>query len=130
MYDGVCGFCDQTVQFILKHDRHGTLRFAPLQGEFATRMLARHPSLTTVDSLILIERAHGPEETVSIRSEAVLRLAAYLGRWWRIAGVLRIVPRFLRNAAYDLFARHRYRFFGRYDACKLPAAEERARFLD
>ena len=65
----------------------------------------------------------------SVRSEAVLRVAEYLGGWWRVARVLRILPRFVRDAAYDLFARNRYRMFGRYDTCPIPAPEVRARFL-
>lgn len=129
MYDGVCGFCDQTVQFILRHDRGGSLRFAPLQSEFAAAVLARHASLRDLDSLVLVERMGAADEQVSLRSEAVLRLASYLGGRWRVAGMLRILPRFLRDAAYDLFARHRYRMFGRYEACKLPAPEVRRRFL-
>ena len=65
LYDGLCGFCDGTVQFILRHDRRGTMQFATLQGEMGQRVLARTPALAGVDSLVLVEG-----ERVHIRSDA------------------------------------------------------------
>ena len=61
---------------------------------------------------------------------AVLGLARYLGGLWRLLLVLRIVPRPIRDALYDLFARYRYRWFGRLDVCAVPDAAQRARFID
>ena len=131
LYDGLCGFCDGTVQFILKHDRRGTLRFATLQGEFARGVIARHPELQGVDSLVLVEPADdSTSERVSVRSAGALRLARYLGGPWHLARAVAIVPRFLRDWAYDGFARIRYRVFGRYDSCPIPSPEQRARFID
>lgn len=131
LYDGLCGFCDRTVQFILARDPGGIMRFAPLQGEFAGDVLRRHPALEGVDSLVWVDASEQPNlARPLVRSDAILAIADYL-RWpWRAAGVFRIVPRFLRDWAYDRFARHRYRLFGRYDACPLPSAETRARFID
>ena len=131
LYDGLCGFCDGTVQFILKHDRHGTLRFATLQGEYARGVIARHPELQGVDSLVLVEPANdSTSERVSVRSAGALRLARYLGGPWHLTRAVAIVPRFLRDWAYDGFARIRYRVFGRYDSCPIPSPEQRARFID
>jgi predicted DCC family thiol-disulfide oxidoreductase YuxK len=129
LYDGLCGFCDRTVQTILKHDRRGTMRFAPLQGPFAQGVLSRHGALAGVDSLILVEGPPG-QETVSVRTEAVVRIADYLGGAWNLVKVLRIIPRPLRDLGYDGFAKVRYRVFGRYNACPVPSAETRARFID
>ena len=128
LYDGLCGFCDGLVQFVLARDAKGTLRFAPLQGDFAGELLGRHPDLRAVDSLILVTGATAAE-TVAVRSDAALDLAAYLGGIWRIAGVLRLAPRPVRDWSYDLFARNRYRLFGRRDACRVPDPAVRARFL-
>ena len=130
LYDGLCGFCDGTVQFILKHDRRGELRFATLQGEFARGVIERHPELAGVDSLVLVERGASGEERIYVRSEGALQVARYLGGGWTLARGLRVVPRFLRDLVYDGFARVRYRVFGRYDACPIPSAEQRARFID
>lgn len=130
LYDGLCGFCDWTVQFVLRHDRRGSMRFATLQGEFARQVIARHRELAGVDSLILVEpdQATGTER-VFARSDGALRVARYLGGIWSLTQALYVIPRFLRDRAYDLFARHRYRVFGRYDACPVPSPEQRARFL-
>jgi predicted DCC family thiol-disulfide oxidoreductase YuxK len=131
LYDGVCGFCNKTVQTILKYDRRGTLRFAPLQSEFAKGVVARHPELANVDSVVFVEKESGTGlERVSVRSTAALRVASYLGGPWRLALVARILPTSLRDYFYDLFARYRYRLFGKYDSCMLPPKEARARFVD
>ncbi len=131
LYDGLCGFCDGTVQFILRHDRRGTLKFATLQGEFARGVIERHPELAGVDSLVLVERdATSGEEKVYVRSAGALEVARYLGGAWQLARAVGIVPRFLRDWAYDGFARIRYRVFGRYDSCPIPTPEQRARFID
>ena len=131
LFDGLCGFCDGTVQFILKRDRRGTLRFATLQGDFARNVLARHPEVAGVDSLVLVERdgASG-RERVYVRSEGALRVARYLGGGWHLARAVAIVPRFLRDWAYDAFARIRYRVFGKYASCPIPTPEQRERFID
>ena len=131
LYDGLCRFCDGTVQFILKHDRRGTLRFATLQGDFARDVIARHPEVAGVDSLVLVEQndASG-RERVFVRSEGALRVARYLGGAWHLTRIVAIVTRFLRDWAYDAFARIRYRLFGKYESCPIPTPEQRARFID
>ena len=128
LYDGLCGFCDGAVQFVMRHDRHGRIRFATLQGEYARALLERHPSLREVDSLILVEETQRGER-VLVRSTGALRVAQLMGGPWKATALLRIVPRVVRDWAYDLFARNRYRMFGRRDACRLPSAEERGRFI-
>ncbi len=130
LYDGLCGFCDRTVRLVLRFDRRRTMRFAALQGDFAQNTLQRHAQLRGVDSLIVVENAGTGQERVHVRSEAVLFIARYLGGAWKAATLMRILPRGLRDGAYDLFARHRYRIFGRFDTCPLPAPDVRARFLD
>ncbi|HET9947835.1 MAG TPA: DCC1-like thiol-disulfide oxidoreductase family protein, partial [Longimicrobiales bacterium] len=122
---------DRTVRGVLRADREGAVRFATLQGADAAAVRARHPELEGVDSLVLVEADPGGGERVSVRSEALVRLARWLPWPWRVpAALLRLVPRALRDRAYDAFARRRYRIFGRYDACPIPPPEVRARFLD
>jgi predicted DCC family thiol-disulfide oxidoreductase YuxK len=129
LYDGLCGLCNGFVNFILRHDADGALRFAPLQGDFAAGVMARHPQLAGVDSLVLVEIDDAGNESVSVRSEAALRVAARLGGGWRAARVLRLLPRPLRDFGYDLVARVRYRLFGRHESCPIPPPEVRARFI-
>jgi predicted DCC family thiol-disulfide oxidoreductase YuxK len=129
LYDGVCGFCNKTVQMILDRDRRGEMRFAALQSDYGQTVVGRHPELRGVDSVVYVEVAAGGER-VYIKSAAALKVAAYLGGFWKLFLAARLVPRALRDYCYDLFARNRYRFFGKYDACMLPPPEVRARFLD
>jgi predicted DCC family thiol-disulfide oxidoreductase YuxK len=130
LYDGVCGFCNKSVQLILAHDRRKTLRFAALQSDYAQAVVRRHPELAGVDSVVLVEPRPAGGERVHVRSDAALRIASYLGGFWRLFLAARLVPAPVRNFFYDLVARHRYKFFGRYDTCLLPPPEVRSRFID
>ena len=131
LYDGTCGFCADSVQFVLRHDRRRTLRFASLQGVFGTEVRARHPELAQADTVAWVEPAiAGHAERVLLRSDAALRVAAYLGGWFHLARVAAILPRPIRDAAYDLVARHRHQLVGEGPSCLVPAPDVRDRFLD
>lgn len=136
-YDGICGFCAASVRFVLRHDRKGTLFFAPLQGTLGARILSRHPELAAVDSMIWLDPAdsvRGTLEQVSIRSTAALKVVRYLGGWWRLLLVGCLVPRPVRDALYAWVARHRHRMRrgerdGDGDQCEIPDESVRKRFL-
>lgn len=131
LYDGVCGFCNKTVQTILNYDKRGTMRFAALQSDYAKAVIERHPIAKDVDSVVFLETSPATgEERVFIRSNAALHVAVYLGGVWKLLLIAYMVPTPIRDFFYDLFARYRYRIFGRYDSCMLPPPEVRARFLD
>lgn len=128
LFDGVCGLCDRTVQWLLDHDQEAALYYTTLQGETAAQILARHPGLQGVDSIVFVER-EGDEERVFVRSKAVFRLARYLDpgvRWLRGFSVL---PQALADFGYDLVASVRYRIFGKLESCRIPDAAVRSRFL-
>jgi predicted DCC family thiol-disulfide oxidoreductase YuxK len=129
LYDGACGFCNGLVQFVLARDRRGTLRFAALQGEFARQLSARYPVIAGADTAAYVETGDGIER-VFIRSDAILRVLGNLGLPWSAFAAARVVPRQIRDWAYAAFARRRYRWFGRYLSCPVPAANVRTRFLD
>jgi len=130
LYDGVCGFCNSTVQLIIKHDKKKTMHFAAIQSAFAQRLFEHHPLLKEIDSLILIDQTDPAKELLFIRSTGALVVAGYLGGWWNIFQITWIIPRSVRDFAYDLFAKYRYSLFGKYDSCLLPPAEVRSRFID
>jgi len=130
LYDGVCGFCNKTVQTILAYDARGRMRFAALQSDFGRAVVERHPELKDVDSVVFLETTSGGEERVYIRSEGALRVASYLGGPWKVFLVARLLPARLRDFLYNLFARNRYKIFGKYDSCMLPSPDVRSRFLD
>jgi len=122
-FDGVCGLCNRFVDWLIRHDREGRLRYAPLQGgTAASRLPVAYPAgLATV----VLERSGRLTE----RSTAAIEAVACLGGPWRGILVLKAVPRPLRDAGYDWVARHRYRWFGRRDACRVPTPPERHLFL-
>jgi predicted DCC family thiol-disulfide oxidoreductase YuxK len=122
-YDGQCGLCDRSVRWLLRRDRDGRLRFAPLQGTTAAALLAYGPR-SNLTTLVLLDK-----DGVHVRSEAAIRAVIHLGGAWRLAHVLRSVPRRMRDRAYDLVARRRHRWFGRVEHCHLPEPDQRSRFL-
>ena len=130
LFDGVCGFCEGFVQWLLERDPDGRLRFAPLQGEAAQRLRERHPEIPAgVDTFVYVE-ALDDGERVHLRTAAIVAVCRALPRppFW--LGALAVLPTAPVDLAYALFARVRYRLFGKRDACRVPTLEERARFLD
>jgi predicted DCC family thiol-disulfide oxidoreductase YuxK len=132
LFDGTCGLCHGFVQFLLKRDRKGTMRLATLEGPIGLAIVGRHPVAKGVDSVVWVERGGagaGGQEMAWVKSDGALRAFAYLGMPWKLLAALRIVPTFIRDRVYDFVARNRYQWFGRYDSCPLPTAEDRARYL-
>ena len=132
LYDGVCGLCNRLVQFLLKRDKEGRLRFASLQSDFAAKVLQRHGiDAKDLDTMNVIENYEQPGERVLQRSDAILRAGRELGGLWGVlASAGKLVPRVLRDPVYRFVARNRYRVFGKYESCMLPDPNQRSRFLD
>lgn len=131
-FDGECGFCDRAIRFAMEHDPHGRLYVATLSGETAGRALAPFSEmLRDVDSTVLyLPALPGREASVQIYSDAALAVLRLLGGGWAALGIVgTIVPRVLRDAAYKAFAKRRFQFFGRVEACMLWPPEWRARVL-
>jgi predicted DCC family thiol-disulfide oxidoreductase YuxK len=129
LYDGVCGLCNRLVQFVLKRDASGHFRFAPLQSDFASRILRQHGlDPDDLDTVYLVEQ---PGQHVTARSDAVISVLRKLGGLWPAAALLlRALPKSLRDWGYDIIARNRYRIFGKHDICPLPEEKYQHRFLD
>ena len=125
LFDGVCKFCNASVNFIIDHDPPGRVRFAALQSPAGQELLRRFGLKTTdFDTLVLVEGGQA-----FTRSTAALRVASHLSGPWRFGAALLLLPAFLRDPLYNLLARNRYRWFGTLDACRVPTPEVRARFL-
>jgi predicted DCC family thiol-disulfide oxidoreductase YuxK len=123
-FDGVCGLCNRFVDFTIARDRQGIIRFAPLQGETAGRLLSES-DIESLSTVVLWD-----EQGVHRRSSAVVRVLRLLPLGWRLAGTLLwLVPRPLRDWGYKLVAANRYRLFGKYVSCRMATPAERTRFL-
>ena len=131
LYNGAYGICNETVQMILARDLRGTMRFAALQSDYGQSVVERHAELRGVDSVVYVEGTlESGTERVYVRSDAALRVLKYLGGAWKLLLAGYVLPKPVRDFFYDLFARNRYRMFGKYDSCMLPPPEVRSRFLD
>jgi len=129
LYDGICGLCNWSVRFIIRHDSKQAFLFAPLQGEIAKRYAAVVPDDDLFKSLILIRLFRTDAATVHLKSEAILFILDSLGGVWWVLSWFRVLPRGILDWIYDLIARNRYRWFGKYDACPVPPPAIRSRFL-
>ncbi len=124
-FDGVCGFCNASVDFLLKRDAHRRLLFAPLQGETARQRL------TSTDVENLHSLVFWTPNGCFRKSSAAVRIGWTLGGVWSVlATLLWLIPRPVRDLGYNVIASNRYRIFGKKETCRLPTAEERARFLN
>ena len=123
LFDGQCVLCSTGVKFIMRHDRDGTIDFASAQSPLGAALYKQFgidPDETYL--LVIGDRALG-------ESDGYLEMCSILGGWWRVLRVGRIIPRGLRDWAYRLVARNRYRWFGTSGQCELLTPEQRARLL-
>jgi predicted DCC family thiol-disulfide oxidoreductase YuxK len=139
IYDGECGFCNHSIRFLLRRDRKDCLRFAPSTAPSVQELLAAHgvhPATSNTgpsnppDTILVLRNTGKPIEELLVRSNAILACLRVLPQPWpAFAAILRLVPRPIRESAYRLIARERYRIWGRYETCPIPTPEERQHFL-
>jgi predicted DCC family thiol-disulfide oxidoreductase YuxK len=124
LFDGVCNFCNGAVNFIIRHDRRGRFRFAPLQSEKGERLRGEYSIPPETDSLVLVE-----DGRAYTHSTAALRIAKGLGGVWQLAYAFILVPRPVRDWFYRTFAKNRYKWFGKKDVCMIPTPAIKEKFL-
>jgi predicted DCC family thiol-disulfide oxidoreductase YuxK len=125
-YDGSCGFCQASVQFILKYNRKQDLHFATLQGEVLQQVVP--PSQIPgplPDAVLFYEQGK-----LYFASDAALQIARHLNFPLALFSYFRFIPVSFRDKIYSFIARHRYKIAGRHEACLLPEPHQRARFID
>ncbi len=124
VYDGECGFCNRSVQFILRHEQRRDLLFVPRGSELGRRL--RHSyGMDAVESMLWIE-----DDQVFAQSGSVIKTAEYLGgSWSQLARIASLCPSVLLNFAYKVIARSRRRLMRGSANCVVPTAEQRSRFL-
>ncbi len=125
LFDGVCVLCTANARFVLRHDRRGHFRLASVQSVAGRALCLRFGvDPDNPETMLVIEVDHAWRD-----SDAVLAIAEGLGWPWRALGVLRLVPRSLRDALYRRVARNRYRLFGRRETCWVPSPAQKERIL-
>lgn len=124
MFDGVCNFCNDWVNFIIEQDSKNHFKFTPLQSEIAEKLLEKYNVDKETDSVILIE-----DGKAYTHSTAALRIARNLDGIWSVFYIFLLVPKFIRNFFYKILAKYRYKLFGKKDECMIPTPEIRRKFL-
>ena len=124
LFDGVCNFCDSSVQFILKRDTKGIFKFASLQSEVGTQIIKQYEIPKDIESFVLID-----DEKAYYKSTAALLLSKDLKWPWKAMYIFMIVPSPIRNIFYHVIANNRYKWFGKKESCRLPSPEVRSRFI-
>jgi predicted DCC family thiol-disulfide oxidoreductase YuxK len=133
LFDGVCNLCNGAVRLVIKHDRKKNFKFASLQSGAAQQLLQRHGHTETssaqvlkkMNSVVLIENGQLFQKSI-----AALKVLRHFPWYWQWLQAFRIVPRFIRDAVYDVIAKNRYRWFGKKDNCMIPTPELKSRFLE
>lgn len=126
LFDGVCNLCDASVQFVIKHDANDLFRFAALQSETGQNIIQQFNIDTRkMDSILL----YSPENGISNKSTAALKIASKLGFPRNLLVVFLIVPAFIRNWVYDYIARNRYQWYGKKEECMVPTKALKSKFI-
>jgi predicted DCC family thiol-disulfide oxidoreductase YuxK len=126
LFDGVCNLCNGAVNFIIDRDPKARFQFTALQSESGQQLLKKHGLPTgEMKSLVLLT-----DDQVYLRSTAALRIARQLSGLWPLFYASIIIPTPLRNAAYDLVAKYRYKIFGKSESCRYPSPDLKSRFLE
>lgn len=127
-FDGICNFCNASINFIIDHDPEKLFKFIPLQSELAQNILEYFGENRKIqqdfDSVILLKN-----NILYKKSSAAIEIAAQLNSWVKYLKIFRYLPEFLRNPVYDFIAKYRYQIFGKSDKCRIPTPELRDRFL-
>ena len=125
LFDGYCNLCNNSVQFILKHEKNTDLVFTSLQSEAGISLLKQYNiNPLNLDSLVFIKN-----NKFHTKSSAALLLTPYLKGLYPLLYSLLIIPPFIRNTVYDYIARNRYKWYGKAESCMMPTKELMNRFL-
>ncbi len=126
LFDGVCNFCNYWVNFVIKNNKKNNLKFSALQGIAAKEILVKFGLNTTnLTSVILVK-----DDKIYTQSSAVFYISKELNWPWKILYAFLIIPKFIRDFIYNLFAKNRYKWFGKKETCRIPTKEEREKFID
>ncbi len=125
LFDGVCNYCNDKINFIIKNDKHDIFRFVALQSETGQKIIKYLGIDTSIDSIILYE----PGYAYFIKSEAVFRIIKHLSSSVRFLLFFNFIPTSIKNIFYDLIAKNRYNWYGKKESCMMPTEEVKRKFI-
>ncbi len=121
IFDGICGFCNKSIDILMKLDTQKKFRYTPIQGEFVKTLDIE----ADIDSIVYYE-----DGTLFYKSTAILKILQALGGLWRMTTVFYLIPQVIRDFIYDLIAKYRYKIFGKKESCRMPEEGEVELFID
>ena len=125
LFDGVCNFCNDKVNFIIKNDKKDIFRFVAIQSETGKKIITYLGIDSALDSIIIYE----PDYAYFIKSEAVFRIIKHLSSSVKLLLLFNFVPTSVKNIFYDIIAKNRYKWFGKMEICMLPSEDLKSKFL-
>jgi len=125
LFDGICNLCCGWIQFLIRHDKKKKFRFASIQSEIGQELLKSFAlNNNSIKTIVYIQR-----NEIFTESSAILEILRELGGNWAMTGVLKLIPRPLRDGFYRFISKKRYKIFGMRSSCYLPTPENEKRFL-
>ena len=124
-YDGTCAFCNGLVQFSLSEDKGDKLRYSALQGQ---TFIDKKLTTPAADSIVMLDDSG----MIYYKSDAAVYCLKMLGGIWLVLGfAINVIPKIIRDAAYDLVGVIRYRIAGKIETevCQLLPPSYRQRIL-
>ena len=125
LFDGVCNYCNDKINFIIKNDKQDVFRFVALQSETGQKIIKYLGIDSSIDSIILYE----PGYAYFIKSEAVFRIIKHLSSAVKLLLIFNFIPTSIKNIFYDIIARNRYNWYGKKDSCMLPTEDVKRKFI-
>ncbi len=125
LFDGVCNFCNRTVNIIIMHDKEDKFKFTPSQSSFSNDFIQKYGlNQKELNSVVLIEG-----DRFYTKSTAVIRIANQLSGWPKIFYYIKWIPKPVLDFFYDCIAKYRYRIFGKKAKCMLPDKKMQHKFI-
>ena len=125
LFDGVCNYCNDKVNFIIKNDKHDIFRFVALQSETGQKIIKYLVIDSSIDSIVLYE----PGYAYFIKSEAVFRIIKHLSSSVKLLLFFNFIPTSIKNVFYDIIAKNRYNWYGKKESCMMPTEELKRKFI-
>lgn len=128
LYDGICNFCNQWVDILLRFDFQKKFRFAPLQSQTGQSLLVKiGKEADDISSVVLVKQ----DGIYFDKSNCVLQVVEELGPGANVLAMAarQIVPIGFRDSIYDMVATNRYNLMGKRDECRCSDPQFADRFL-